>query len=145
LSVIEARISQKTAICNDGETARNDAVTTGRKESPHTFEAVRAEINMIENILDSVTPANAAHMLGVHIGTIHRWMINGVRGRILPSVLVGGRRRIMVGQLEAFLSQGGTQPGNLKQQGDETTLRHQNAQDRLRSFGVRSVAKRKAQ
>lgn len=99
---------------------------------------------MIENILDSVTPANAAHMLGVHIGTIHRWMINGVRGRILPSVLVGGRRRIMVGQLEAFLSQGGTQPGNLQQQGDETTLRHQNAQDRLRSFGVRSVANRKA-
>lgn len=136
---------QETSICYNGETARNDAVTTGLQEFPCTFKDVYAEIEMIEDLRDSVTPTKAAQMLGVHLGTIHRWMINGVRGRILPSVLVGGRRRIMVGQLEAFLSQGGTQSGNVSQQIDDTTERHQNAQNRLRSFGVRSVANRKAQ
>lgn len=92
---------------------------------------------MFEKILDSVTPAKAAQLLGVHVGTIHRWLIHGVRGRILPSVLVGGRRRILTAQLEAFLSANGRATGDVNEKRDETTHRHQDAQNQLRSFGVR--------
>lgn len=92
---------------------------------------------MFEEIRDSVTPATAAQMLGVHIGTIHRWMMNGVRGRILPSVLVGGRRRILTAQLEVFLSANGRAAGDVNEKRDEATHRHQDAQNQLRSFGVR--------
>lgn len=92
---------------------------------------------MFEEILDSVTPAKAAKMPGVHIGTIHRWMMSGVRGRILPSVLVGGRRRILVAQLKAFLSTDGTVDGDVNAKCGETGNRHRTAENRLRSFGVR--------
>ena len=91
---------------------------------------------MFEEIIGSMTPAKAAQVLGVHIGTIHRWLTNGVRGRILPSVLVGGRRRILVTQLEEFLSPGGT-AGDVNTTSDEAKKRHSAAVDRLRSFGVR--------
>lgn len=98
---------------------------------------------MFDEIRDSVTPAKAAQMLGVHIGTIHRWMMNGVRGRILPSVLVGGRRRILVSQLEAYLSTGGTAAGDLDATSDEAKKRHSAAVDRLRCFGVRIAPDRR--
>ena len=98
---------------------------------------------MFEEIRDSVTPSKAAQMLGVHIGTIHRWMMNGVRGRILPSVLVGGRRRILVSQLKAFLAAGGTAAGDLDATSDEAKKRHSAALDRLRSFGVRIAPDRR--
>lgn len=98
---------------------------------------------MFDEIRDSVTPAKAAQMLGVHIGTIHRWMMNGVRGRILPSFLVGGRRRILVVQLEAYLSAGGSAAGDVNTKRDETENRHRAAVDRLRSFGVRIAPDRR--
>ncbi len=98
---------------------------------------------MIEEITDSVTPVKAAQLLGVHVGTIHRWLTNGVRGRILPSVLVGGRRRILTAQLEAFLSANGRSAGDVNEKRDETTHRHQDAQNQLRSFGVRVAPDRR--
>jgi transposase len=92
---------------------------------------------MLEEIVDSVTPAKAAQMLGVHVGTVHRWMMHGVRGRTLPSILVGGRRRILTAQLELFLSAKQRAAGDENEKRDETTHRHRDAQNQLRSFGVR--------
>lgn len=97
---------------------------------------------MFDEILESVTPVKAAKMLGVHVGTIHRWMTNGVRGRILPSVLVGGRRRILITQLRAFLSPDGTATSSLNIKTDDVENRHRAAVDRLRSYGVRTAPQR---
>lgn len=44
--------------------------------------------------------------LNVHLATVWRWTLHGVRGRRLPSFLVGGRRYVRKRDLEAFLSSG---------------------------------------
>ena len=92
---------------------------------------------MLDEIDDALTPAKAAQLLGVHIGTIHRWMMSGVRGRILPSILVGGRRKILVPQLKAFLSVDSATRGEANKKEDETANRKRDADSQLRSFGVR--------
>ena len=42
----------------------------------------------------------------VSVSTLWRWMLTGVRGRKLHSVLYGGRRFVLVADLEAFLAAG---------------------------------------
>lgn len=42
----------------------------------------------------------------VHVSTVHRWITRGVRGRKLPSVVIGGRRFVLLEELEAFLEKG---------------------------------------
>lgn len=42
--------------------------------------------------------------LKVHIATIWRWVLHGVRGQRLPTILVGGRRYVLKSDLEAFLA-----------------------------------------
>lgn len=44
----------------------------------------------------------AAHV-GVHLATAWRWVLRGVRGRRLRSVLIGGRRYVLRADLAAFL------------------------------------------
>ena len=46
----------------------------------------------------------AAKRLGLHVGSIFRWASRGVRGRKLPTILVGGRRFVLVSDLEEMLS-----------------------------------------
>jgi transposase len=92
---------------------------------------------MLEEIKDSLSPAKAAKILGVHVGTIHRWMMSGVRGQVLPSLLVGGRRRILMNQLKAFLSTGGSVARDMNRDHGEVVNRHRAAEAHLRSFGVR--------
>jgi len=48
--------------------------------------------------------AEAARLLSVHSGSIWRWILRGVHGRKLPSVMVGGRRYILQADLEAFIA-----------------------------------------
>lgn len=78
------------------------------------------------------SPNQIAKELGVHVGTVYRWMYSPVRGRKLSSVLVGGRRRILQHQLDAFLRLGDCKVAKTEDR------RSQQAQNTLASFGVRS-------
>ena len=49
------------------------------------------------------TIAEVASVLNKHISTIWRWALTGVRGRLLPTVLIGGRRYVARSQLLTFL------------------------------------------
>ena len=71
-----------------------------------------------------------AKQLRVHSSTLHRWTRTGVRGRRLPSVLVGGRRYVRISDLEAFLQDA---PPDAPVSDDR---RNRAAQQRLASFGL---------
>ena len=47
--------------------------------------------------------AEAADRAGVHRDTLDRWTRRGVRGHVLPAVCIGGRRYVLLCDLEAFL------------------------------------------
>jgi excisionase family DNA binding protein len=71
-----------------------------------------------------------SNLLGVHCSTVERWIRSGVRGRVLPSVLVGGRRYVQREAIELFENQGKL---------PETTTdakRLQKAQNELAELGV---------
>ncbi len=71
-----------------------------------------------------------AKQLNVHISTIYRWVLHGVRGRRLKSFLVGGRRYVDADELAQFLS-----PHQESRQ-DVVSRRSEHAQEHLRSFGI---------
>lgn len=50
-----------------------------------------------------MTMSAAASRLGVHISTLFRWAQRGVRGRKLPTVVIGGQRYVLERDLEQFL------------------------------------------
>ncbi|MFT5526334.1 MAG: excisionase family DNA binding protein [Pirellulaceae bacterium] len=88
---------------------------------------------MLANLQEGyLTPTQVAKQLGVHVGTVHRWMYSTVRGRKLKSVLVGGRRRIIKSDLEAFLSADVPSTDNVD------ASRMLKARESLASFGVRT-------
>jgi hypothetical protein len=62
----------------------------------------------MSSILDSerYTLREAAQRLNVHVASVWRWVLHGVRGRKLPTVLIGGRRFVLRRDLEAFLDSG---------------------------------------
>ena len=39
-----------------------------------------------------LTLLEAAHILNVHVGTLHRWALKGVKGNRLSTVIIGGVR-----------------------------------------------------
>jgi transposase len=47
-----------------------------------------------------------AERYGVHPSTAARWANDGVRGRKLPTVLIGGRRFVREDDLDAFIDSG---------------------------------------
>jgi Protein of unknown function (DUF1580) len=51
--------------------------------------------------------SKVAQAANVHVGTVWRWSLHGVRGRKLPTLLIGGRRYVLAADLEAFLAGGG--------------------------------------
>ena len=63
---------------------------------------------MTSALLDSprLSINEAARRLGVHPSSLWRWILTGARGRKLRTFLVGGRRYILVADLEAFLAAG---------------------------------------
>ncbi len=88
---------------------------------------------MLANLQDGcLTPTQVSKQLGVHVGTVHRWLYSGVRGRKLKSVLIGGRRRIIKSDLDAFLSADVPSAENV----DATRMLK--ARESLASFGVRT-------
>jgi len=50
--------------------------------------------------------ATAARETGVHVATVWRWYLRGVRGRRLTTVMIGGRRYVLAHDLEEFLAAG---------------------------------------
>jgi hypothetical protein len=74
-----------------------------------------------------------------HIATLHRWRLHGVRGRKLPTVLVGGRRFVSRQVLAAWLQADSVEvtPPPIGLSGG-SQLRSEAARKALRAFGVRS-------
>ena len=86
---------------------------------------------------DCVTLKEVASQLRVHISTVHRWALRSVRGRRLKSHLIGGRRWVLLSDLNEFLHSHETT--------DSPTPppdRQRRAQEQLRSFGVRVTEKK---
>ena len=63
---------------------------------------------MRDSILDAerLSLKAAAERLGVHVTTVWRWATDGVNGRKLPTIRVGGRRFVMRTDLDTFLAEG---------------------------------------
>ncbi len=80
---------------------------------------------------DLLSPNQVAKKLGVHVGTVYRWMEKEVRGRRLKSFLMGGRRKITADDLDRFLRE------EQRKEFDNTGDRNKAAQNSLRMFGVR--------
>src|SRR5688500_3814701 len=51
---------------------------------------------------DRLSMAQAAREMGVHIGTVHRWWLRGIRGIHLRTKLFGGRRYVFRSDLDEF-------------------------------------------
>lgn len=47
-----------------------------------------------------------ARTLKVHVATVWRWRLHGIRGQKLRTVLIGGRRFVMAADLQDFLRSG---------------------------------------
>lgn len=61
----------------------------------------------INTLRDRQSIGRVAEQLGVHVSTVWRWVLRGVRGRKLATVTIGGRRYILAASLEAFLADSG--------------------------------------
>ena len=63
---------------------------------------------MRDSILDAerLSLKAAAERLGVHVTTVWRWATDGVSGRKLPTIRVGGQRFVMRADLDTFLAEG---------------------------------------
>jgi hypothetical protein len=44
-----------------------------------------------------------AKLLKVHVATVWRWVLTGVRGKKLSTMMIGGRRYVLRADLETFL------------------------------------------
>ena len=49
------------------------------------------------------TLTEVADQVGVHVKTVQRWALSGVRGKQLRSFLLGGRRYVLPSDLAEFL------------------------------------------
>lgn len=58
----------------------------------------------VDPLVATLTLLAVAKKLDVHVGTVVRWTTSGVRGKTLPSFFVGGRRRVRLADLDAFLA-----------------------------------------
>lgn len=86
---------------------------------------------------EPLTLKQVAKHLRVHIATVYRWTLRGVRGRRLKSFLVGGRRYVDADELAQFLS-----PHQESRQ-NVVSRRSEHAQEHLRSFGISRPTKGK--
>jgi len=56
--------------------------------------------------IEKFTFRQVASECDVHVATVWRWVLHGVRGRKLASIHVGGRRYITRSDLDTFLREG---------------------------------------
>lgn len=62
----------------------------------------------MQTLIDSpkLSLTQAARRLDLHVATLYRWASTGCKGRVLPSLTIGGRRYVLVADLEAWLEDG---------------------------------------
>ena len=82
--------------------------------------------------------SDVAKLLRVHVATVWRWHLHGVRGRKLAAVLIGARRYVLAADLERFLSE-----GNEQRPPDTDDLRRR-ADDAGRLLDAKRVGRRTA-
>jgi hypothetical protein len=81
----------------------------------------------------------AAAMLpsgGVNLSTLHRWRQKGVRGHVLQTVMVGGRRYIPLRSLEDFVAALSGGPVVTAERSRDRERRVARARAELRARGV---------
>lgn len=71
----------------------------------------------------------------VHVSTVWRWSLRGVRGRVLETVIIGGRRYTSAEALERFAQQKGT-PSIEPQLSTRRLKQIEAAEKRLSELGV---------
>ena len=80
-----------------------------------------------------------AGALGIHVATVWRWVLRGVRGRKLPSVMIGGRRYVARKALATFLDAQNVPSDKIS---DDFHQRAQNAGRLLDAKGATSTVAR---
>lgn len=86
--------------------------------------------------LQRITLKGVAERLGVHITTVWRWTLYGVRGRRLASHMVGGRRYVLLRDLEEFI--GGRDTSDTDQpEGQDHRMRARAASKLLDARGIK--------
>ena len=82
------------------------------------------------------TMSQTAKRLGVHVSTVWRWRLRGVRGQRLKTVVVGGTRYVLEEDLNKFLV--ALNDGNVEQD-DDIDTRSSIASARLDAMGVKGA------
>lgn len=60
--------------------------------------------------IDRLSLSAVARALEVHVATVSRWCLRGVRGKKLRTVLIGGRRFVLLEDLHDFVCAGNSSP-----------------------------------
>jgi hypothetical protein len=76
------------------------------------LDAIAALSNQIEQAPSPILSSGryrmgeVAERLRVHVATVWRWALHGVRGHRLATILIGGRRFVLASDLEKFVARG---------------------------------------
>lgn len=81
---------------------------------------------------DRLSITEVAQKLRVHTATVYRWVNSGVKGRRLPTLMIGGRRFVLTSDLEDFVQSDGPKP----QRSPTDKSRNMEAQRELRRLGI---------
>ncbi|MGC1274886.1 MAG: helix-turn-helix domain-containing protein [Planctomycetaceae bacterium] len=75
---------------------------------------------MPSSLLDAprLSLTEAARSLGVHVSTLHRWRLKGLRGRKLRFVRCGAKSYILRDELEQFIAAMSDPPTDVEQAAD---------------------------
>lgn len=84
-----------------------------------------------ENRRRRLSMREAARHVDVHLATIWRWWLHGVRGRRLATFLVGGRRYVYLDVLDSYIS-----PAPTIASGSDSSARASAAADQLGQRGI---------
>ena len=106
------------------------------------MSAILSKEKRMSAILNSkrYTMYEVARLLNVHVATIWRWYLHGVRGRKLPTIVIGARRYVLADNLDTFLSDANPNPPT----GDtELARRAEDAGRALDGLGVKQDGPRR--
>lgn len=91
-----------------------------------------ADVNVVESEQERLSLSKVARLIGVSLPSVWRWCLNGVRGRKLRSVHVGGRRYVLRDDLAEFLRAGDPSPSPTP----STLKRAESAERELERLGI---------
>jgi len=85
---------------------------------------------------ERLTLNKAAQLLDVHLATVWRWCLHGVRGRKLPSFVLGGRRFITRDDLDDFVAAQNTPACSKAKPSKKSQRRAERAETKLDQLGI---------